>query len=70
MVANHSIAIDLLFHLMVFTLDSSAIAFDYRNPRYTEGSRLPEAEFLWQISREFRYRLNPSQDFSFFFGFI
>jgi len=68
MAANHAIAIDLLFHLIVVTLDR-------RSPLITEilgteGYRLPEALFFWQTSREFRYRLNPSQDFSFVFGDI
>jgi len=69
MAANHSIAIRLLFHLMAVT------DFDELSPLITEilgteGSGLPEAEFLWQISIEFRYRLNRSKDFSFIFGDI
>ncbi|MEG4343386.1 hypothetical protein QUB70_08855 [Microcoleus sp. A003_D6] len=68
MAANHSIAIDLLFHLIVFTLHR-------RSPFIaeilaTEGSRLPEAEFFLQISIEFRDRLNRTKDFSFIFGDI
>ncbi|MEG4350956.1 hypothetical protein QUA74_14545 [Microcoleus sp. LAD1_D3] len=69
MLANHSIAIDLLLHLRVFT------DIDERSPWIaeilgTKGSRLLEAEFLSQISIKFRYRLNRSKDFSFLFGDI
>ncbi|MEG5006906.1 hypothetical protein [Microcoleus sp. B5-D4] len=36
----------------------------------TEGARLPEAEFFWQTSIEFRTRLNHSKGFRFILGEI
>ncbi|MEG4989150.1 hypothetical protein QUB08_25895 [Microcoleus sp. BR0-C5] len=69
MVAHHSIAIGLLFHLMAVT------DIDELSPLITEilgneGSRLPEAEFLSQTSIKFRYRLNLRKGFSFILGDI
>ncbi|MEG4421245.1 hypothetical protein QUA70_22020 [Microcoleus sp. LAD1_D5] len=69
MAANHSIAIDLLFHLIAVT-DIDELSPWIAEILGTKGSRLQEAEFLSQISIKFRYRLNRSKDFSFLFGDI
>ncbi|MEG4836773.1 hypothetical protein [Microcoleus sp. B9-D4] len=65
--AHHSIG--LLFHLIAVT------EIEMRSPLITdilgtEGARLPEAEFFWQTSIEFRTRINRSKSFSFILGYI